>query len=47
MGVRLDRKLKVQRLLSKVKQQCARWTPSMIVIRQMEVRREIFKLNNP
>ena len=47
MGRRLERKLEIRRLLSKVHQQCARWTESMIVVRQLEVRREIFKLNNP
>lgn len=46
MGARLKRKLELRRTLSKVKQQANRWSMNMIVIRQLELRREIFKLNN-
>jgi len=46
MGRRLERKLRVMRILNKVQQQCKHWSESMIVVRQMELRREIFKLNN-
>ena len=41
---RIKHSLEIRRILSKVKQQSKKWTVNMIVIRQMEVRKEILKL---
>jgi len=46
MGRRLERKLRVMRILNKVRQQCKHWSESKIIERQVELRREIFNLNN-
>ena len=42
---RITHSLNVRRIISKVKQQSRRWTINMVVIRQLEIRKEINKLS--
>lgn len=41
---RIKHSLEIRRIISKVKQQSRKWSMNTIVIRQLEIRREIFNL---